>query len=428
MFRNGKFARKSLFFTILLGWLLASCDTLTPEVIEKQVTMVVEKEITKEVEVEVLVPTPTPRQASLNVMVMAPTEDEQAVWQDQIDRFEAENPTIDVELYFAPPNEFYEVLLTRIAAGTPPDVTEVPYYHVALFQQQGALQALDELAAEFNVDLGDFWANALTSNTFDDELYALPRLRSACSPRYMNLILPKGSQFHSEAFMLMDFMTQGEQQQENFDRMEHLRWFPRWPTRQSVNDSLDKEYRCDPPARQVLRLLPEDIDRARELVGESLPALEPVLGEQTLAIGGASAEMEGEEILVAAAPALSPNLHEPWLEIVFTETLASGDGVFVGGLFVARGYEIQGVECEPDGGEKPFCEYAVWCWTDDPESLEATCSLVDPEWNEYPLSDVSMEDSKGHVGWPFCTAEIGSPGWKCFNLNSRTICIWIPFF
>jgi hypothetical protein len=396
-------------------------ETVVVEV-EKVVkeTVVVEKEVPQVVET-VLIGSSS-AEVTLGVMLMAPTGTEQQIWQDQVTRFTEKDPTIAVELQYFPAAEYFEKLAVLLAAGTPPDVTELSYYHVALFQQQDYLQPLDELVDAFDVNTEDFWADALESNTFGDELYALPRQRFACSPRYRNLVLPKAGEHHGEAFLLMDFLTQEEQQVENFERMGGLIGYPRWPTRESVNDLLEED-KCDPFTRQVERLLPEDLGSIWAVVSENRSALENVLGGQTLSGDPAGAVEDGEPI--GAAVAAVSEQGEPWIEVSFPDALASEDGVFVGGLFVASGKEIQDQTCTEDS----FCAYAVRCRTDESKTTGVTCWLVDPGGGEYQFDDddVIIESTKGNVGWPFCTLETASPGHACFNLDSRTICVWVPW-
>jgi ABC-type glycerol-3-phosphate transport system substrate-binding protein len=65
-------------------------------------------------------------------------------------------------------------MLLATAGGDPPDVAGLFDYAIPQFADQGALMPLDDLAAEFSLDLGAFKPICVKIGTYDGRLYALP--------------------------------------------------------------------------------------------------------------------------------------------------------------------------------------------------------------------------------------------------------------
>jgi multiple sugar transport system substrate-binding protein len=90
--------------------------------------------------------------------------------------FEAENPTIDIGETQCGTGEqnFNEVLLSRIAAGNPPDAT-VLWTSPSAFAVRGALAPLDELMASSKYSQLSAWPEAvLASCQWEGQTYGLP--------------------------------------------------------------------------------------------------------------------------------------------------------------------------------------------------------------------------------------------------------------
>ena len=126
-------------------------ETVKETVIVEGTPEVVEKEITKVVEVEMVVTaTPEPEEE--------PAEDAKMILrvgtgdsgeglnphQEIIARFEEENPDILVQLEAVSGRDYYTRLLTQIAAGDAPDIMQIGDDAVPMFVGKGAFLPLDE--------------------------------------------------------------------------------------------------------------------------------------------------------------------------------------------------------------------------------------------------------------------------------------------
>ena len=448
MFDNrGSSVRTLIVATVImvLALVAVACGpTPTPE-IERvvQVTPEQEAQVVEVVQVQVT-PAVTPEVPLARVVLMvAATQKEAAVIQSQIGQFAEEHPDIEPELLIVPFSEFNDVLLTRIAAGTPPDVAVLSYNHIALLRDY--LQPLDGWIAELQFDIEDFLPDAVDSNTFYERLYGLPWLRSECLPRYRSLALFQASRNKLEAFRLMDFLTQPARQYQNLDE---LQWFP---TRLSVYQKRGIE--C--PPLQAIRPAPELVSQTVTLVEERWPVLRPVLQGQTINPYEATTEIKEGEAPVTVAPVMTA----PSTEAKFVEVARSGD-VVIGALFVqgglGYGYKSKvwadgsdllsvppcsrriarsgvwvvgsgdptGAECNSPKvlnytlGYPPAGDYAVKCRL-GPKGL-IPCFLVKPDGQEIKVeSKVSFTKP---VGQPFCLAIADSSVCICFD--SRCYCFW----
>jgi multiple sugar transport system permease protein len=88
--------------------------------------------------------------------------------------FEQENPGIQVEFETVPPGQ-KEKVLTRIAAGNPPDVFLLDSVHLPAFFRNRVLVDLMPFVKEFGIDLDIYFPNVLQIAMLDSQLFAIPK-------------------------------------------------------------------------------------------------------------------------------------------------------------------------------------------------------------------------------------------------------------
>jgi len=109
-------------------------------------------------------------------------EDELAVLDEQIARFEAANPDILVEIkeLRVADSGRYEMVKEHLAGQHGDvDIVLVDDVWLAEFVAQGWLAPLDKQTAEAGINRGGFFPGSLQGSLVDDQLYALPRLADA---------------------------------------------------------------------------------------------------------------------------------------------------------------------------------------------------------------------------------------------------------
>lgn len=323
-------------------------------------------------------------------LMLAATPEELKIWQSQIDLFNEQTGSM-ARLESVPFEDFNRVLLESIEAGTPPDVAVLSYNHVALLG--GNLQPLDELIMEFRHDIQDFLPDAVDSNTFFEQIYAFPWLRSACLPRYRNLGLFRASQNPARAFQLMDFLTRPGQQIQNLDG---LQWYP-------IRQSIYEERGIECPRRQALRPGLEEVSTMISLVEERWPALEPVLEGNIINPYEAATEVVQGTTRVTVAPVM----RGPHTEAEFVDTARSGE-VVLGVLFLE-----DGLPYPPAGDYAVKCRFAL--------KGKIPCDLVKPDGQRLAI-DFELMFQEASVGQPFCLALADSS--VCFCLDGRCYCLW----
>ncbi len=72
-----------------------------------------------------------------------------------------------------------EKLLTAIAGGELPDILLWDRYNTSVYASRGALASIDDLIAQDNIDLGQFFAPAVDEMNYDGSQYGLPLLVDA---------------------------------------------------------------------------------------------------------------------------------------------------------------------------------------------------------------------------------------------------------
>ncbi len=91
-----------------------------------------------------------------------------------VERFEAENPGITVEVVTVPYPEYQQRLLTAVQGGNAPDVSTVDQIWQAAFAEAGAILPLDDLAAEAGITADRFFPGAWASAVYNDTLWGIP--------------------------------------------------------------------------------------------------------------------------------------------------------------------------------------------------------------------------------------------------------------
>lgn len=385
MFNNRQsFPMKSLVFTIVIALVGVACGP-APMPAEVEPTPTPARIPPTAVEVEAPL---APSQISGRVRFMvAAMGNEEEVLLDQIRRFEAQNPRIELEIDIVPYADYNERLLATVMAGVPPDVAVLTYNFVSELQGYDFLVALDEQAGQ--IDLNDFLPDALDSVIFNGQLYGLPWLRSACLPQYRYLSLFNRSEHPDAAFALMDFLTQSGQQAQNFTELEMF------PTRKSAY----AEFAIECPAIEAIRLTSDQVLMTIRLAQDLYPNLEPVLEGQMLNPYAATAVVEDGETQGTAVPLVYPFSTEQF-------KAALSEGVVIGALSVDQAPEY------------PVGDYAMKCWGDQ----ETQCYLVPPEGEPIEVRLELVEETEGPVGQPSCIVVTGSK-LLCFPIDRRRICI-----
>ncbi|HEV7274658.1 MAG TPA: sugar ABC transporter substrate-binding protein [Devosiaceae bacterium] len=91
-----------------------------------------------------------------------------------VERFEEENPDINVEVTTIPYPEYQQRLLTAVQGGNAPDVATLDQIWVGAFAESGSILALDEMAAEAGVEADTFFPGAWESANYGGQLWGIP--------------------------------------------------------------------------------------------------------------------------------------------------------------------------------------------------------------------------------------------------------------
>ena len=92
-----------------------------------------------------------------------------------VDKFEAENPGIKLNLEVISWNDVYTVVDTRIAAGNAPDILNIDVF--ANYANEGLLEPVSQWCPEEL--FGDFFPSFIDQSVIDDTVWAVPDLASA---------------------------------------------------------------------------------------------------------------------------------------------------------------------------------------------------------------------------------------------------------
>ena len=91
-----------------------------------------------------------------------------------VERFEAENPDISVNVTTIPYPEYQQRLLTAVQGGNAPDIATLDQIWVGAFAAAGAVEDLSEAAAAAGLTKDKFFPGAWDSATYEGGLYGIP--------------------------------------------------------------------------------------------------------------------------------------------------------------------------------------------------------------------------------------------------------------
>ncbi len=94
--------------------------------------------------------------------------------QAAVDRFEAENPGIKIEVTTIPYPEYQQRLLTAVQGGNAPDVATLDQIWVAAFAEAGAVKDLSGMAGDAGLSKDKFFPGAWDSANYNGGLYGIP--------------------------------------------------------------------------------------------------------------------------------------------------------------------------------------------------------------------------------------------------------------
>jgi multiple sugar transport system substrate-binding protein len=99
---------------------------------------------------------------------------EEAAIKEAVEVFNSENS--DVQIKWDPiPGDYKQTLLTRLSAGTGPDIFYVDIYYFEELARKNVLLPLDLYIQKENFDVDDFYQNLIDGFTFNERLYGLPK-------------------------------------------------------------------------------------------------------------------------------------------------------------------------------------------------------------------------------------------------------------
>jgi multiple sugar transport system substrate-binding protein len=147
----------------------------TPQVVEKEVTRVIEK-----------VSTPVPEDITLEVWNIwggsrIPLMD------DMFARFTEVHPGLIPENVLVPGGELLQKILTAMAGGTPPAVPMIEQSEVPMFAVNKALLPLDAYMAIEGIAYDEYYDSDLKASQWDGKTYTLPNVSAAWSLYFYNV-------------------------------------------------------------------------------------------------------------------------------------------------------------------------------------------------------------------------------------------------
>jgi multiple sugar transport system substrate-binding protein len=183
--RKGKMKRLHIVIGTLVAalLLLASCGpTPTPQIVEKEVTRVVQetvKETVKETVIVEVTPTPEPMAEGAKIILRVGTGDSGEglnPHQEIIARFEEENPDILIQLEAVSGRDYYARLLTQIAAGDAPDIMQIGDDAVPNFVGKGSFLPLDDfITGDYALDTSIYLPGVLDPGQWEGQQWLLPK-------------------------------------------------------------------------------------------------------------------------------------------------------------------------------------------------------------------------------------------------------------
>lgn len=106
-----------------------------------------------------------------------------------VDRFEAENPGITVEVTTIPYPEFQQRLLTAVMGGNAPDISTLDQIWMGALAEAGAVVDLTGMASTGGLARDAFFPGAWDSAIYDGKLYGIPFNVDVWSFTYLNKAL-----------------------------------------------------------------------------------------------------------------------------------------------------------------------------------------------------------------------------------------------
>ncbi|WP_161524763.1 sugar ABC transporter substrate-binding protein [Alteribacter lacisalsi] len=114
-------------------------------------------------------------EAELRVWIMETGSPEEAedYFERVTERFNEDHPNVSVDVQFIPWLSAHQTLITSIAGGSAPDISELGTTWNPEFAAMGALADMDEIVADWGME--DGWVEALEEvATYDETLYGVP--------------------------------------------------------------------------------------------------------------------------------------------------------------------------------------------------------------------------------------------------------------
>ena len=102
--------------------------------------------------------------------------EETKVFQSLVDQFQKDNPDAEVDLIeIADGDDHLAKLATGFAGGDAPDVFLINYREYAQFVVRDAVEPIEGLMSDRDVDTGDYYPQSIEAFTFNDELQCMPQ-------------------------------------------------------------------------------------------------------------------------------------------------------------------------------------------------------------------------------------------------------------
>ena len=96
------------------------------------------------------------------------------VLEELIERFEEENPDINIEAIFVPGSDLMTKLRTGMVANQVPDIAVVDLINMPMLVRSGRLVPLDDFIAASSLDLSDFYSAPMSYGEYEGKRYSLP--------------------------------------------------------------------------------------------------------------------------------------------------------------------------------------------------------------------------------------------------------------
>jgi len=90
-------------------------------------------------------------------------------WNALIDEFEAQNPGVHIEFSHEPFAGYNDKMVTRFAAGNPPDILHLPAANFMIYAQEGWLAPLDDRLAAADSPVLDQWTPVQSSCVYEGQ-------------------------------------------------------------------------------------------------------------------------------------------------------------------------------------------------------------------------------------------------------------------